>query len=80
MSAIANFDLFPTDELFDFVFSQTQFYSSNSTVLTINFEQAGYQTGNVIRNVKSFFIYMLALGLLLIVYQVSKRLQHKYKM
>jgi hypothetical protein len=49
-------------------------------VLTINFKQAGYQTGNVIRNVKSFFIYMLALGLLLVVYQISKRLQHKYKM
>jgi hypothetical protein len=38
MSGIANFDLFPTDELFDFMFSQTQFYSSNSSVLTINFE------------------------------------------
>jgi hypothetical protein len=49
-------------------------------VLTINFKQAGYQTGNVIKNVKSFFIYMLALGLLLVVYQISKRLQHKYKM
>ena len=70
MSKIANFDMFPTDELFEFVFSQTQFLSSNSSVLTINFKQAGYQTGNVIRNVKSFFIYMLALGLLLVVYQV----------
>ena len=78
ISSVANFDIMPTDEIFDYFFTSDNI--NNSTVLNINFEQAGYQTGNVIRNIKSFFIYIAGLILLTIIYQISKRLKNRFKL
>ena len=80
MSGIANFDLLPTDEIFDLIFNSSPKGSKNSTVITINFEMAGYQSGNVIRNLKSFFMYIIFLALLMIIYYVAKKFQHKFKL
>ena len=78
ISSVANFDLIPTDEIFDYFFKTESL--NNSTVLNINFEQVGYQSGNVIRNIKSFFMYILGLALLTIIYQISKRLKNRFKL
>ena len=49
-------------------------------VLNVQFEIAGYQTTNVIRNIKSFFVYIVMLILLFVAYKISDKLASKYQM
>ncbi|TNV87304.1 hypothetical protein FGO68_gene15203 [Halteria grandinella] len=76
MATIANFDLLPSDTIFDSIFKDQALTSQQDAneILSANFQVAGYQTSNIIRNIKSFFFYVLVIGLLFIVYQAAHRM------
>jgi hypothetical protein len=52
--------------------------NSQFLIFNVNFEEAGYQTNNVVRNIKSFFIYIVILLILLVAYKITSKLSAKY--